>query len=635
MDVEPGAYAAALEQHMLPFVTVGPEGPSSGEEDCTDMEEDMWDESPSGYPLPPRPPPLYRTMPLRYERPTLLGTNLAGDVIFTVLLELDDDGVAVSDIKQKVAASLGEDVCTMSFLKEGKPLLCEKLTDFDNLTLRQMVDTEPVFLCRPRTRPGRYAYSETTLGEAVVELDRDRMFAGEAMVQAVQETRVFVTGRHIDVWLVYTKLEVFMYCRPGDQRHDLLQPLGFFPQTTFWKLPRMTKRWGARCDVWSTVLDIPNIKRILDEHAFLTDDRPIPRYQMIVDPNRFVHETPDGPVWVPCEFDITEGVAQLVGGSRSHRFPHLAKEVATPVLNAALPLLARLRRPQLLLEGQRLQAVFKAQRIILPPATGDNETEYIGLWHVDGHREDVVAVVLYYYHVDSSLRGGDMEFCGREPLDVLGIGDCDNNFSSFTGKSLRTAFRGTSKTEPIVQNCRTPVTAGTLLVFSNYQMVHRVLRMVNATSAEASRDFVALFILNPRAKQLPARCKLSGPHLLSKTLQFKGLGPKDVQRILEYVGELVSVDVEKARRNAMLGEQLEPSGKFVGMQNVHSTGNGCFTMVGWLHHALREREGSNFLGSYVAEGEKCLRAMNRAPPSAHGLSAAFSQNSEQSLASDE
>ena len=27
-----------------------------------------------------------------------------------------------------------------------------------------------------------------------------------------------------------------------------------------------------------------------------TEDRPIPRYQMIVDPNQFIHEAEDGPV---------------------------------------------------------------------------------------------------------------------------------------------------------------------------------------------------------------------------------------------------------------------------------------------------------------------------------------------------
>lgn len=71
------------------------------------------------------------------------------------------------------------------------------------------------------------------------------------------------------------------------------------------------------------------------------------------------------------------------------------------------------------------------QRILVPGSKADGaDSEYVGLWHVDGHRERVAAVVLYYYHVDPKLRGGDMEFCGREPMDILGIGDCSNNFEA-------------------------------------------------------------------------------------------------------------------------------------------------------------------------------------------------------------
>ena len=40
----------------------------------------------------------------------------------------------------------------------------------------------------------------------------------------------------------------------------------------------------------------------------------------------------------------------------------------------------------------------------------------------------------YYYHVDPALEGGDMEFCGREPMDVLGSGDCSNNYEQFLAK---------------------------------------------------------------------------------------------------------------------------------------------------------------------------------------------------------
>ena len=73
--------------------------------------------------------------------------------------------------------------------------------------------------------------------------------------------------------------------------------------------------------------------------------------------------------------------------------------------------------------------------------------------------------MLYYYHVDASLRGGDMEFCGREPLDVLGIGDCDNNASRFDRKRISRAFRGGNGKEQIVENCRVPIKQGSLVAF--------------------------------------------------------------------------------------------------------------------------------------------------------------------------
>ena len=47
--------------------------------------------------------------------------------------------------------------------------------------------------------------------------------------------------------------------------------------------------------------------------------------------------------------------------------------------------------------------------------------------------------------------------------------------------------------------CRIPVETGTLVVFSNYQVVHRVLRMVrNKDVQRGVRDFVAFFVVDQR-----------------------------------------------------------------------------------------------------------------------------------------
>jgi hypothetical protein len=289
-----------------------------------------------------------------------------------------------------------------------------------------------------------------------------------------------------------------------------------------------------------------------------------------------------------------------------------------PVLGAAVPLLGRLRRPALGLPT-RLQVVVKAQRIILPP--GEN-SEYHGLWHSDGDKDRVIAVVLYYYHIDKELEGGDLEFLGKEPIDILGIGDCSNNLYDFDRNAqslLRQEVRGKGN---FPRGCKVPVKEGTLLVFSNYQMVHRVLKMVSkAQGREASRDFVALFILDPTTPQVPAQSHLAkrflferalaGPRVLPPAeLEQKEEGatpspplgrlPRSVaQLILEFDGMIIPKPIRLATRNQLLREQLKPKGKLGTSNNrVYATGNGCYTMIGWLDSLLsdpkdnyRERHG--------------------------------------------
>lgn len=45
--------------------------------------------------------------------------------------------------------------------------------------------------------------------------------------------------------------------------------------------------------------------------------------------SRADHRVTDGPVWVPCEFDVdADGHAEIVGGSRCHKYPALAKQAS-------------------------------------------------------------------------------------------------------------------------------------------------------------------------------------------------------------------------------------------------------------------------------------------------------------------
>jgi len=201
----------------------------------------------------------------------------------------------------------------------------------------------------------------------------------------------------------------------------------------------------------------------------------------------------------------------------------------------------------------------------------------------------VAAVVLYYYHVDGHLNGGDMEFCGREPADVLGCGDCSNNYQNLSRNAVRIA----SQQGRGLTFCRASIEEGTLLVFSNYQFVHRVLRMVNeSTTTEASRDFVALFVLDPAVRPLvPARAHISQAALMARTLRA-GMPPSTIDtrriisNILEYLGAWPGSKQVARERAALLSEQLKPQGKFAHGGRVYATGNGCYTMIGWIQNML-------------------------------------------------
>ena len=61
----------------------------------------------------------------------------------------------------------------------------------------------------------------------------------------------------------------------------------------------------------------------------------------------------------------------------------------------------------------------------------------------------------------------------------------------------------------------------------------------------------------------------------------------------------------------MLLEQLKPTGAFVGQNNVFATGNGCLTMIGWLHHMLQDRRGDT-INSFIP-GWEHVRAFNDDP----------------------
>jgi hypothetical protein len=129
------------------------------------------------------------------------------------------------------------------------------------------------------------------------------------------------------------------------------------------------------------------------------------------------------------------------------------------IFNIALPILSKITKPALLLPG-KLQAVIKAQRIYLK--SGE---EYEEVWHRDRKHENIIAVAIYYYQVSKQLIGGEFEFIDKQPINNFRWADDD-----YTTDNAKEDINQ-------ILYCRIPIKIGTLVVFSNYQMIHRVLKM--------------------------------------------------------------------------------------------------------------------------------------------------------------
>ena len=320
------------------------------------------------------------------------------------------------------------------------------------------------------------------------------------------------------------------------------------------------------------------IRTELDKLATERPDSPAPSYVNIIDPNVGVHND----FWVPIDVRVEQTSAAEVlapmtlfgrkanGGmfpssaieaihqmNGSPKYSKCKIETAIPdldphryallhagiemIMDAALPLLARLRSPALLLPGP-LQVVVKAQRIVL-----EENNEYVGVWHDDGLKESVVGVVLYYYRLSESIRGGGLEFASKSGVE-FDINEVWPEQSSNVEK-MRKAVED-------LPRCIVEVNEGTMVVFNNYPMVHRVLRMV-AEKSQGSRDFVALFII-------------------------------DQKKPLNRPEKLAAREERLARRHKMLTEQLKPRGHFgFSEEEVTCCGNGAFSDLKWIRSAYQ------------------------------------------------
>ena len=278
------------------------------------------------------------------------------------------------------------------------------------------------------------------------------------------------------------------------------------------------------------------------------------------------------------------------------------------VLTTALPMLARLRRPALLLPGP-LQVVVKSQRMLLESAS----EEYSGCWHKDGKHECIVAVVLYYFD-KHSLVGGDLEFVEQEP------GGKHRQRVVWNDDAMSPAMA--KKFISGMGHARVPVDQGTLVCFSNYQCLHRVLRMENARNKTGGRrDFLAFFVVDQRH---PLQSSVNRPgHYAARVPRQPVLSRRQRGRL----------------RETLLSEQLEPVGSFGLAGDVYSTGNGSAALLGFgaanADTSRSERLSSHpFARSFLPRTDEAwnaeqetsfggmayLDAMNKKPPLLRGVS---------------
>jgi hypothetical protein len=156
------------------------------------------------------------------------------------------------------------------------------------------------------------------------------------------------------------------------------------------------------------------------------------------------------------------------------------------IFNAALNCLRKLNLNLTFAQNYRLssiQTVIKAQRVYLQP-----EEEYMESWHQEGKHETIVAVVLYFYLNTANMEGGDIEFVeftkGKREFS-----DMDDSLNSDLYRPVDNYFKN-------IKHCKVHIKPNTLVIFTNQDVIHRVLKMQNNSKETAYRDFVAFFIVD-------------------------------------------------------------------------------------------------------------------------------------------
>lgn len=177
-----------------------------------------------------------------------------------------------------------------------------------------------------------------------------------------------------------------------------------------------------------------------------------------------------------------------------------------------------------------LQIALKIQHVKTQAKGGS----YEGVYHTDGGiHQRVIAVVLYYYQVPDSLKGGEMEFLWKGGIDA-----------GFRDKG---EIKQSWETRPHIT---TPIKQGDILIFSNQEVVHKVLKMVNEDPNHVNeRGFLAYFIIDPRFKS-PSTDLYDHVLQAVKNLDFPAC------LILSYLNDYSTLYESKKRREEIFQHQM-------------------------------------------------------------------------------
>lgn len=152
--------------------------------------------------------------------------------------------------------------------------------------------------------------------------------------------------------------------------------------------------------------------------------------------------------------------------------------------------------------------------------------KYAGRWHTEGHTENIVAVGVYYLHIDNELEGGTLKFRPK-------IGPQD-------------WYEGIETDHEV-----TSIKSGTCVVFSNC-IPHRFRQIRNLTQDDGRRrTFLNFFIVDPEQPIKINRKELilASRHTIVEILQQWNNG-RLPNLVLEYILSILNKSMWKNENEA-------------------------------------------------------------------------------------